>query len=102
MEEKAVEVLSSKAKIILKSWSLNTEHGSGMHIKHFLRASTDVLFLMSTLSALWYDAAACLGPSEVEAGRHPAASINWDLMGSINLLPLFLALSYFSRTTGER
>lgn len=25
----------------------------------------------------------------------PTASINWDLTGSINLLPLFWALSYF-------
>lgn len=95
-------MLSSKAKIIPKSWSLNTEYGSGMHIKHFLRAGADVLFLMSTHSALWEDTAACLGPSEVEAGRHPVASINWDLVGSINLLPLFLALSYFSRAMGER
>ena len=35
-------------------------------------------------------------------GVIPAASINCDLEGSINLLPLFLAPSYFSRAMGER
>lgn len=42
---------------------------------------------MSTHSALWEDG--CVGPSEVEAGCHPVASINWDLVGSINLYLCF-------------
>lgn len=69
-------MLNSKAKIILKSWSLSTEYGSGMHIKHYLSISTDILFLVSTLSALWEDVAIHLedvaihlGSSEVEGGE---------------------------------
>lgn len=69
-------MLSSKANIILKSWSLNTEYGSGMLIKYFLSAGADVLFLVSTGSVLWEDAAAHLGSSEVE-GR---ASSQWLLL----------------------
>lgn len=39
-----------------------------MHGKHFLSTSTNALFLVSTRSALWEDAAACLRPSEAERG----------------------------------
>lgn len=80
MEKKAVKMLSSKTKIILKSWSLNTEYGLGMHIKHFLSTITDSLFLLSTCSALWEDVAAHLSSSEV-AGREYS---HWFLLIGIS------------------
>lgn len=64
-------MLSSKAKIILKSWSLSTGYGSRMHIKHNLSINTGILFLVSTRSALWDNVAACLGSSEVAGGESP-------------------------------
>lgn len=51
-EKKAVKMLSSKAKIILKGWSLSTGHGSGMHIKHYV--SISAIFYFSCQHALLY------------------------------------------------
>jgi hypothetical protein len=65
-----------------------------MHIKHFLCTSADILSLVST-ALLYGKVLLRLEASEAKGGNVPMASLNWDLTGSINLLPLFLALSYF-------
>lgn len=95
-------MLSSKTKIIPGSWSLNTEYGSGMHIKHFLSTITDSLFLMPTSSALRQDAGyTSRGLRSDRRGTVPPGCINWDLVGSLNLSPLSLALPYFSMAVGR-
>lgn len=69
-------MLSSKAKIILKGWSLSTGYGSGMHIEHYL--SINRIFYFWCQPALLYGRLwLCVWDAqERKVGRGPLVAIN--------------------------